>query len=434
MPPRRSVSGIPARVAAQSILAEVLHRRRQLDQAADSVLTAAKLQPRDAGFARAIANETLRRLGQLQSVVHHFVPKLPPQHRAGSTLEILLAGACEILFLETAMHAAVNAANEMASRDAKAVHFKPLINAVLRRISTEGAAVVASQDSARLNTPDWLWSRWCTHYGEETTRRIAAAHLKQAPIDINVKSDASSLPEGMPLRGGMLRLRQAGDIEELPGFLDGEWWVQDFAASFPARLLGDVRGHKVIDLCAAPGGKCAQLAAAGADVIAVDREPQRIRRLQENLARLKLEAELVQADVRDFIPRERVPFVLLDAPCSATGTIRRHPDLPWIKNAADVNTCADAAAELLDAAAAMVADGGMLVFAVCSLEQEEGREQVESFLARNTAFRRAPIEAEETFGMAELISEGDLRTLPCHMAEQGGMDGFYAARLRRSGR
>jgi 16S rRNA (cytosine967-C5)-methyltransferase len=197
-------------------------------------------------------------------------------------------------------------------------------------------------------------------------------------------------------------------------------------------LLGDIAGKTVIDLCAAPGGKCAQLADAGAQVIAVERDSHRMRRLRENLARLGLPAELIEDDLRDFVPKERAPLVLLDAPCSATGTIRRHPDLPWIKSTADVNTCADTASELLDAAAAMVADNGLLVFAVCSLEPEEGAEQTEGFLERHPEFQRDPIVASELFGMSELIEGGDLRTLPCRLAEQGGMDGFYAARLRRS--
>lgn len=425
-------AGIPARAAAQSILGEVLRKRRPLDEALDVVLDRAALEPRDAGFARAIATETLRRFGQLQALVHAFVPKPPPHHRAGPTLELLLAGVCELVFLSVAPHAAVDAANELSTRDSKAVHFKPLINAVLRRISREGAAVLSMQDAARLNTPDWLWSRWCETYGEGTARAIAEAHLARPPLDIHPKSNTAAQPEGERI-GDIVRLKDAERVEGLPGFPQGTWWVQDFAAGLPARLLGDVHGKKIIDLCAAPGGKCAQLAAAGAKVIAVERDPIRMQRLRKNLERLRLTAELAEADVRDYRPRERAPFVLLDAPCSATGTIRRHPDLPWIKSAADVNTCADAAAELLDVSADMVADNGVLVFAVCSLEPEEGPEQVAGFLERTTHFQREPIQPTEVFGMAELIRDGDLRTLPCHLAEQGGMDGFYAARLRRSG-
>jgi 16S rRNA (cytosine967-C5)-methyltransferase len=426
-------AGLPARIAAQEILGQVLRKRRPLDDALDSILARANLESRDAGFARAIATETLRRLGQLQALIHAFVTKMPPEHRAGPSLEILLAGSCELLFLKAAPHAAVDAANELAARDKKAAHFKSLINAVLRRVAREGEAVIAEQDAPRLNTPDWLWSRWFGVYGEATARAIAAAHVAMPPLDLHGKTRTLDLANAVVLPGNVVRLREPGRIEELPGFANGDWWVQDFAATLPAHLLGDVRGKTVIDLCAAPGGKCAQLAAAGANVIAVDRDPARMQRLKQNMERLHLPAELVEADVRDYMPPERAPFVLLDAPCSATGTIRRHPDLPWIKSAADVNTCAGAAAELFEAAAAMVADNGVLVLAVCSLEPEEGPEQVDAFLADHPEFRREPIRPEELFELSELVCDGDLRTLPCHLPEQGGMDGFYAARLRRSG-
>ncbi|MGB8363590.1 MAG: RsmB/NOP family class I SAM-dependent RNA methyltransferase [Rhizomicrobium sp.] len=434
--PAETSSGLPARAAALAILCDVLRKRRPLDAVSDAVLAKAHLSQRDAGFARAIANETLRRFGQLDALLRRFVPKTPPPHRAGPTLEILLAGACELLFLDVAAHAAVDAANRLAADDAKAVHFKPLINATLRRIAREGKAILAAQDAERLDTPDWLWQRWEQAYGEAVARGIAHAHLSPPPLDILGADESSALrvlPGALPLPGGVLRLADAGRVEALPGFSEGEWWVQDFAATLPARLLGDVKGRTVIDLCAAPGGKTAQLARGGAHVTAIEREPARAATLSANLARLKLPVQIVEADLRDYMPEPRAPFVLLDAPCSATGTIRRHPDLPWIKSAADVTACTETAGELLDAAAEMVADGGLLVFAVCSLEREEGVEQIARFLRRHTAFRREPVRPADIFGMAELISaEGDLRTLPCHLAEAGGMDGFYAARLRRN--
>lgn len=423
-------TGLQARMAALTALSAVLRKRRPLDTALEDALAAGHLEPRDAGFARAIVSETLRRFGQIEAVLRDFVPKPPAPHRAGAALEILMMGICELLFLKVAAHAAVDAANELAARDSKAVHFKPLINAVLRRVSREGEAKIADQDAARLNTPDWLWSRWIESYGEETAHAIAMAHLTPAPLDLMAK-DSFDVPGAQKLPGNVLRLADGARVEELPGFDEGAWWVQDFAATLPARLLGDVKGKTVIDLCAAPGGKTAQLASAGAQVIAVEREAERIGRLRENLARLRLEAEVTEADVRDFQPAERAPFILLDAPCSATGTIRRHPELPWIKSAADVNACIQNAGELLDAAAEMVAQNGLLVFAVCSLEREEGADQIEDFLNRNPGFARVPVAPDELFGMSELISpDGDLRTLPCHMAELGGMDGFYAARLR----
>ncbi|HUO90097.1 MAG TPA: transcription antitermination factor NusB [Rhizomicrobium sp.] len=420
--------GLPARAAAQAVLSDVLRRRRPLDAALEAVRD---LPPRDAGFARAIAGETLRRFGQIEALIRHFMPKTPPPHKAGPTLEILFAGACELLFLDVPPHAAVDAANRLAQADGKAVHFKALINAVLRRISREGADVLARQDAAQLNTPDWLWLRWSDAYGEKTTRAIAEAHLVPAPVDIVVK-EGGLAPAGEPLFGNVVRLAEAGRIELLPGFAEGGWWVQDAAASLPARLLGDVSGRTVIDLCAAPGGKTMQLAASGANVTAVERDPERLARLRENLARTRLDAALVESDIRDFKPRMQAPLVLLDAPCTATGTIRRHPDLPWIKSASDVTLCAQAAGELLDTAAEIVAPGGLLVFAVCSLEPEEGPIQAEAFLARSPSFARVPIAADEVFGLSELVTAGgDLRTLPCHLSDRGGMDGFYATRFRR---
>jgi 16S rRNA (cytosine967-C5)-methyltransferase len=266
-------------------------------------------------------------------------------------------------------------------------------------------------------------------YGEETTRAIAAVHLAQAPLDIVSRGVAPS--EAVNLFANVWRLGNFPRVDALPGFAEGEFWVQDVAATLPATFLGDVSGKRVIDLCAAPGGKTAQLAAAGADVIAVEREATRLTRLNENLERLKLRATVINEDVRD-VRIEPAPFVLLDAPCTATGTIRRHPELPWIKSASDITLVSAAGAELIECAADMVAPGGLLVFAVCSLEPEEGSEQVASFLDRHTGFARIPVTASDLFGHAEFIdANGDLRTLPCHLGELGGMDGFYAARLRR---
>jgi 16S rRNA (cytosine967-C5)-methyltransferase len=429
--PTYSEGGIGGRSAAIAILSDVLRKRRPLDAVCETVLAAARLSARDAGFARAIAGETLRRFGQLDALIRHFVPKPPAPHRAGATPEILLAGACELLFLNVAPHAAVDSANALCRRDKDATHFRPLVNAVLRRIAREGQGVLATQDAARLNTADWLWQRWCEFYGEDTTRAIAGAHVSPPPLDLTVK-EPGTFAGGTALFGNSVRLSQSVRVDTLPGFAEGHWWVQDAAASLPAHLLGDVKDAAVIDLCAAPGGKTAQLARMGAHVTAVDLSTERMARVRENLARLQLDAELVEADVLDFHPATPAPFVLLDAPCSATGTIRRHPELPWIKQAADVMQCAASARDLLDAAADMVAPGGTLVFAVCSLEAEEGPEQIETFLDTHPEFVRKTITAPDVFGHGEfLTAAGDLRTLPCHLGAQGGMDGFYTARLIR---
>ena len=428
--------GQPARKAALDILSQVLRRKRPLDHAAADAFGAASLEPRDAAFARAIVGVTLRRFGQLQALIATFAPKAPLPHKAGPTLEILIAGAAELLFLDVAPHAAVDAANRLAQADEKAVHFRPLINAVLRRVAQEGAGIIARQDAAALNTPDWLWQRWVSNYDEQTARAILAVHLTVPPLDVMLKSPSDSVFEGSQaehLAEGRVRLKDAGRIEALPGFAEGRWWVQDFAASLPARLLGDVAGKRVIDLCAAPGGKTLQLAASGARVTAVDVAPERLALIRENLERVNLSAELIEADARDWDGADPGPFVLLDAPCLATGTIRRHPDLPWIKSRADLTMLETLQSELIEAAAALTAPGGTLVYAVCSLEPEEGPEQVSAFLRRRTDFSRVPVSPAELFDEAFVTREGDLRTLPSFWADRGGMDGFYAARLKRAG-
>jgi 16S rRNA (cytosine967-C5)-methyltransferase len=420
-------AGLAARKAALAMLSQVLRQRRPLDSQFDHLKN---LPPRDAGFARALASESLRHFGELDAVIRHFVPKPLAPHKAGPAMEILLLGACELLVLKVAAHAAVDAANNLATADNKAVHFKSLINAVLRRIAREGEAVRGGRDKPRLNTPDWLWVRWSAQYGNDAARAIAEAHAREAPLDITLKSDSVAHPEAQPLFGLSRRVSAESRVEELPGFGEGGWWVQDAAASLPVLLLGDVAGKRVIDLCAAPGGKTLQLAARGSEVTAVEVDPARAARIRENLARTGLKADVIESDVRDF--QDTAPLVLLDAPCTATGTIRRHPDLPWIKSAADVTAQTALSYDLLECAAAMVAPGGLLVFAVCSLEREEGEEQIDAFLAAHPEFSRAPVTAGEMFGHEEWITaQGDLRTLPCHLAEIGGMDGFYAARLRR---
>ena len=420
-------SGLPARTAALSLLSGVLRQKRPLDALLDQLKN---LWPRDAAFARALVSGTLRHFGELDATLRHFVPKALPPHKTGPAMEILLLGAAELLILKVPAHASVDAANRLGSADNKAVHFKPLINAVLRRIAREGEEVRAKLDAPRLNTPDWLWQRWSAQYGEETTRAIALAHQSEAPLDITLKDPASPSPESTVLFGLTRRMAQSGRIEDMPGFAQGDWWVQDIGATLPVLMLGDVKGKKVIDLCAAPGGKTMQLAARGADVIAVDNDASRLARIRENLARTGLAAALVESDARDF--KASADCVLIDAPCTATGTIRRHPDLPWIKQPGDVTARAPLAYEILESGAAMVEPGGLLVFAVCSLEREEGEEQVEAFLNAHSEFARAPLSADEIFGQGEWISpQGDLKTLPSHLSAQGGMDGFYAARLRR---
>jgi 16S rRNA (cytosine967-C5)-methyltransferase len=304
-------TGLPARRAALTILSGVLQKRRPLDAGLDQL---AGLSTRDAGFARALVSQSLRHMGALDAVLRKFIAKPLVPHKAGAASEILLLGACELLILKVAAHAAVDAANDLAAKDSKAVHFKPLINAVLRKVAKEGEAVLSGLDRERLSTPDWLWTRWVAQYDAGTARVIARAHQHEAPIDIVMKSPDAVFPPSEALFGNARRLTDPGRID---------WWVQDCAATLPATLLGDVRGRCVIDLCAAPGGKTMQLAAAGANVIAVEIDPLRAERIKENLARIKLSADVTVGDARDF--ETTAPFVLIDAPCTATGTIPTCP-------------------------------------------------------------------------------------------------------------
>lgn len=430
--------GLLARQAAVWLLEAVLRRNQGLDEALAPAFSAPPfkaLEARDRAFARLIAATVLRRLGQVDAVLKTFqTRRLPP--RAGATQNIFRAAAAQILFLGTPAHAAVSSAVALAHADKAAVHYKGLLNAVLRKVAAEGLGLLAQQDAARLNTPQWLWEGWREAYGDNTTRAIAAAHLKEPPLDLSARGDAAALAEKLQaqlLPTGSLRLEAGGRIEDLPGFAEGEWWVQDMAAALPARLLGDVAGKPVLDLCAAPGGKTAQLAAAGAKVTAVDRSGKRMELVRENLSRLKLEAHCVTADAVEWRPKSPARFILLDAPCSATGTIRRHPDTAWRKTPKQVEELAALQDRLLDAASAMLAPGGLLVYCVCSLQPQEGRERIAGLLARDTTLQHVPIERQEIGGLSALISpEGDLRSLPSHLEALGGMDGFFAARLRKN--
>ena len=436
-------AGLAARRLAVELIEAVLVSSRALDdalEAADRDGQFRTLEARDRGFARLIAATVLRRLGSLDAVLSRFlerpIPVTQPRPRS-----ILLAAAAQILLIGTPVHAAINLAVEQCRRDKKAERFDKLANAVLRRVANQGAAILEMLDTPRLDIPDWLWSRWVAAYGEVTARRIAAASLVEAPLDLTARSEPDVWAErlgGVLLATGTIRLKDAGRIDELPGFKDGAWWVQDAAAALPARLLGPVDGLEIADLCAAPGGKTAELAAAGARVTAIDQSPDRLARLLANMERVGLSDRVlaIAADLLEFAPERSFDAVLLDAPCLATGTIRRHPDLLHLKRASDLERIAELQGKLLARAAEWVKPGGCLVYCVCSMEPEEGEQIVAAFLERNGAFVRKPIVPGEIRGSVDWVTRaGDLRTLPFHEASPGqpGMDGFYAARLARKG-
>jgi len=422
-----------SRRAALRLLSAVLKERRALDEALESEPAFAALGPQDRAYARNLVATALRRLGQIDAVIAACLEK-PLPRSATALKDILRLGVAQLLFTRTAPHAAVDETVNLARTEGFG-GFSGLVNAILRRLGRDGAAMIAADDAARINTPEWLWASWRAAYGADTCRAIATAHLSEAPLDITAKDRPQDWAEPLGARllpTGTLRLAEPGPVPSLPGFADGAWWVQDLAAALPARLLGDVAGKTVADLGAAPGGKTAQLAAAGAHVIAVDRSEKRLLRLAENLARLHLSAETVAADAATWRPAARLDAVLLDAPCSATGTIRRHPDVARLKTGADVAKLAALQGRLLEAAVDMVRPGGTIVYCTCSLQPEEGPERISQLLRGGAPAERLAIAANEVGGMAELITDdGDLRTLPCHMNEAGGMDGFYAARLSR---
>ncbi len=334
-------------------------------------------------------------------------------------------------------HAAVDGAVRLAQAGAKGRHLAGMVNAVARRVADGGAGLWAEAAEAPL--PPWLAEPVAAAWGPEAVAAIAEAHRQPAPIDITVKVsdeaeawavalDAERLPTGS------LRLRRRARVSGLPGFAEGAWWVQDAAAALPARLFGPLAGRRALDLCAAPGGKTLQLAAAGADVTALDVSDARLGRLRDNLARTGLSARVVAADALGWTPAGKFDAILLDAPCSASGTIRRHPDLPHLHGGSDPATLVALQATLLARAWEWLAPGGRLVYAVCSLLPSEGEEQLARFLAATPAARVARPDAA-TLGLEPgwVDAAGALRLRPDYWPERGGMDGFYAAGLEAPG-
>jgi 16S rRNA (cytosine967-C5)-methyltransferase len=438
--PQPEVPGLAARRIAADILDGVLRRRTAFDELLSGKSAhpgLAGLAERDRALMRRLTATVLRRLGTLRHLVGGFLDKGFPTD-APRVETILLLGAAQILWLEVPDHAAVDLSVRLAQADRRAARYAGLVNAVLRRVAQ--SAATKPVDGSTRDTPDWLLKRWKKVYGADGARAIATANGHEPALDLTVKQDAESWAErlrGRVLPTGTVRTLAHGAISLLPGFSEGAWWVQDAAAALPVRLLGDVQGKSIAELCAAPGGKTAQLASAGAKVSAVDRSPARLNRMRENLARLSLSAETVAADALDW---QAGPFdgVLLDAPCSATGTIRRHPDIPWLKNEADLPVLISLQQRLIDRAVELTKPGGTFVYCVCSLEPEEGQNQIETLLARDSRVMRSPISAQEVFGHSEFITiDDDLRTLPQQLPDPdprwGGLDGFYAARLTRRG-
>ncbi len=394
----------------------------------------AALLDRDRAFARRLVTITLRHRGEIDGVIEQCLDR-PLSDAAERRRNVLRLGIAQLLFAETPPHAAVDTTVRLEGNS----RLRGFVNAVLRRVAREGAALLARIDGPRANTPAWLWQSWCAAYGDKTARAIAAAHMEEPPLDLTLKvRSPASLDtwaqrlDATPLPWGSLRRRGGGAIDALPGYAEGTWWVQDAAAALPVELLGAVAGRRVHDLCAAPGGKTAQLAARGADVVAVDRSPARLARLEANLARLGIDATVACADVEEWSTEHAhtADAIMLDAPCTATGTLRRHPDVGLHKSPADMASLAALQDRLLDSAVGMLKPSGTLVYSTCSLQPDEGAARIEAALARHSGLRRRPLTPAEIFGQDQFVTpEGDLQTLPCHLSERGGVDGFFAARL-----
>jgi 16S rRNA (cytosine967-C5)-methyltransferase len=428
--------GLTARRFAADALLAILHGRRALEDVFEHGETGKQfrsLEERDRALARMIVATSLRRAGSLQAVLETFLNEgWPDDVRVHA---ILLSAAAQILLLEVANHAAVDLSVDLAN-EIRNKRYAGLVNAVLRKTVAQGQAILEGLPP-ETDTAEWMRERWRVAYGDETLRAICLAHRIEPPLDITSKENPEALAqtlEGIVLPTGSVRVTGKGAITQLPGYDEGQWWVQDAAASIPARLLGNISGLRVADFCAAPGGKTLQLANAGAQVTAVDRSVSRLKRLRQNLDRTKLNAEVVVADAAEW---EAEPFdaILLDAPCSATGTIRRHPDILWQKQPEDLAQVTKLQARLLDNAVRLLKPGGLLVYSTCSLEPEEGAAQIENLLMRYADLERVAIAPDEAGDSRALTATGELRTLPFHFTHAdprlSGCDGFFASRLRR---
>jgi 16S rRNA (cytosine967-C5)-methyltransferase len=443
--------GLVARQGALHLIGSVLDSGMMLDE------SGLRGTPAERAEAHGLADLTLRRLGQIDAALDRFVGKMPKP----PVNHILRLMAAELIFAGTAPHAAVDMGVRLVKAARGTGKFSGMVNAVGRRLAEHGAAIAvefaaapdsgsdaapeAAPDAARMNTPKWLWQSLAADWGDEAARAIAQAHLTQAPHDLTLRNeaDAGALAQEITaelLPTGGLRLAGRPQISALPGFSVGAWWAQDAAAALPARLIPAPEGKRILDICAAPGGKTMQLAAAGAQVTALDISARRMERVTENLARTGLTAECVVADALEWEPGPKqagkFDAILLDAPCSATGTIRRHPDLPRrlsdARSRAGLKELAKLQRQLMDRAAEWLAPGGVLVFCTCSLIKAEGEGQAHRFLERVAGFERLPIDAEEAGIPPEFLTpKGDLRTRPDFWTGRGGIDGFFAARFRK---
>lgn len=436
--------GLAARALAVTAIDDFLTKIQPLDETLERLLdtpAARELPDRDRGLVRAIAMAAIRRLGTIAKALEERIERGLPNH-SGQLEAILISGAAQILFLDVPDHAAVDLSVRLVQANADAKRLTALSNAVLRRIAREKDEILKKSDPLTIDTPEWLAKRWIKAYGAENAAKIAAAFRNEPAIDLTLRADPKMWAEKLNakiLPTGSLRLRDRTPVRSLAGYEEGAFWVQDTAAALPVRLLDPKPGEIIADLCAAPGGKTAQLALSGAHVTAVDRSEKRVARLSQNMHRLGFSVDVVVADASLW---RGGPFdaILLDAPCTATGTIRRHPDVAWLKTEEDLAKLTRLQQRLLDHSAELLKPGGRLIYCTCSLEPEEGEEQIKTCLARNPSLRLVPFEAKKLPWLGEELADaitpqGFLRTLPFMMPDDdprlAGLDGFFAAELKK---
>lgn len=428
--PAPSSTGLPSRRIAARALQAVLADHLALDVAIANTPGADGLDPRDRAFARLLAATTLRRLGQIDGALSAYLTTAPSPY----VNCVLRTGAAQLLFLDTPPHAAISSAVDLLKKSGKTRKASGMVNAVLRRLADAGPKAIAAHPP-KVNLPMWLQKSWSKAYGRAAVGKMAMALTQAPPLDLTVKSDPEGWAArlgGVVLPTGTVRLPKIGDITALEGFAEGEWWAQDVSAAVPVKTLGDIKGARVLDMCAAPGGKLLQLAAAGADVTGLDKSADRLARVQDNLDRTQLSATLIAVQAQQYQTEDLFDIVVLDAPCSATGIYRRNPDVIHNKSQNDVTALAKVQRTLLRAAAKRVKPGGTLLYCTCSLQAEEGELQIPHFFKNRSDFRLNPILTTKVLNVPEAISpEGYWRSLPYFMEDMGGMDGFFIARLVR---
>ncbi len=425
-----------SREAAYYILKKVLDDNVTIEPAFEMIMNEfhENISSKDSRFVRYLVTTVIRRLGQLDKIINHCTKKKLGNTQM-SVRHVLRLGIAQLLYSDVPAHAAVNTSVKLlVNKVPKKLHYlKNTVNAILRNVDRERDVLLKKFGNTRLNFPKWLLKSWDERYGQSVVREILDALLLEAPLDISLKPELKKKEWAEKLKGkvvpfGGLRVEKAGKITEIEGYSEGTWWVQDLAARIPAELLGANKGEVVLDLCAAPGGKAAQTAAMGATVVAVDLSNSRLLRLKENMARLKLNIDVIKSDILKYKPDQNFDYILLDAPCSSTGTIRRHPEILHMRGAQDVKDVTEIQLNMLDHAAGLLNKGGILVYSVCSMEQGEGPDQINALLKRDGTLKRKQIEMDELPNLEQAVLEtGDVQTLP-HYYEDG-MDGFFISRL-----